>query len=152
LPLSVIFFNWMANRGRPIRATEKMIAGFVLTALSMVIMSTAGFMAGAKQDAVKLTTPQGVLILDNSQGPLADVKKSGSSVLACGGGRVSSADFEYDAEKKKLSFTNGKIILADGHEVPVKDGHLAVSAAPDATGLTTGGVLEPLLKTGDDLK
>src|SRR5262249_14091501 len=107
LPLSVIFFNWIANRGRPIRATETMIAGFVLPALPRVIMSPAGFMAGAKQAAVKLTTPQGVFILDNSQGPLADVKKSGSSVLACGGVRVSSADFEYDAEKKKLSFTNG---------------------------------------------
>ncbi len=38
-PVSVVLFNTLAKRGRKIRATDKMIAGFVLTALSMIIMS-----------------------------------------------------------------------------------------------------------------
>lgn len=150
LPVSVFFFNAMANRGYKIRPTDKMIVGFLMTAISMVVMSAAGFFAGDKQEAVKLTTPEGVLILPNAVGKLADVKKAsdGSPVTVDAGVKVLSKDFDYNGEKKKLNFANGSLVLKDGRKLDVKDGHLVANTL-DSAALAAGGVLEPLLKSGD---
>ena len=150
LPVSVFFFNEMAKRGYKIRPTDKMIVGFLMTAISMVVMSAAGFFAGDKQEAVKLTMPEGVLILPNAAGKLADVKKAadGSPVTVDAGVKVLSKDFNYDGVKKKLNFANGSLVLKDGRKLDVKDGHLVASTL-DSAALAAGGVLEPLLKSGD---
>jgi len=152
LPLSVLFFNAMAKRGTRIRPTDKMVAGFLMTALSMVIMSSAGFLAGTKQEVVKLTTPEGELILPMFETKLADVKKvaDGSPVTVGSTVRLAAADWEYDSDKKKLAFTNGTLVMSDGRRVDIKSGHLQ-SSASDSASLTAGGVLESLLKSGDSL-
>jgi dipeptide/tripeptide permease len=152
LPLSVVFFNAMAKRGIKIRPTDKMVAGFLMTALSMVIMSSAGFLAGAKHDAVKLTVPEGELILPMSETKLAEVKKAadGSPVTLDSGVKVLAKDFDYDKEKKKLNFSNGALVLKDGGKAEVRDGHLIASSL-DSNSLEAGGVLESLLKSGDAL-
>lgn len=149
VPVSVWLFKTLDRRGYGVSPTRKMILGFVLTGLSMVIMSAAGFMAGAKQDMMKLTTPEGVVILPKwDNGDFTKVKGAatiGTDVP------VSATDFEFDDKKKKLNFANGKVLLKDGKELTITNGHIATSALPDAKGLEAGGVAESLLKTGEDL-
>ena len=149
LPLSVLMFNTLAKKGYKVRATDKMIVGFVLTALSMTILGASGFLAGKKQDMLKLTTPEGVLVL-----PMWGEQKldavSGTATIGTGV-RVSATDFEWDKEKKKLNFKTGSVTLSNGQATPVANGHLATTALPDAAALTAGGVAEPLIKSGDAL-
>jgi POT family proton-dependent oligopeptide transporter len=149
VPVSVWLFKTLDKKGHPIKATQKMTVGFVLTGLSMVIMAAAGFLAGQKQDMVKLTTPEGALVLPAWKDQ--KLEEVAGHATAGTGPRVWASDFEYDKEKKKLNFTTGKIILSDGREVPVANGHLATAGIPDAAGLQAGGVAEPLLKSGADL-
>lgn len=148
VPVSVWLFKSLAAKGHEVKATQKMTVGFILTGLSMAIMSLSGFLAGQKQDMVKLTTPEGSLVL-----PMWKEKLDAVSGTATAGTdvRVSATDFSYDGEKKKLNFATGKIILKDGREIPITDGHIATAGIPDAAGLKAGGVAEPLLKSGDAL-
>lgn len=149
VPVSVWLFKTLDRKGYKVKATQKMIVGFVLTGLSMVIMAAAGYLAGQKQEMVKLTTPEGSLILpmwkDQKLDAVAGAATAGTGV------RIAAADFEYDKEKKKLNFANGKVLLKDGRELTVTGGHLAIAGAPDAAGLAAGGVAEPLLKGADAL-
>jgi dipeptide/tripeptide permease len=149
VPISVWLFKSLAKQGREVRATQKMTVGFLLTGLSMVIMSLAGFLAGQKQEMLKLTVPEGSLVLPMWEGgKLEDA--SGSTTIGTGV-RVNASDFAYDKEKKKLTFTSGNVILSDGSELPIAKGHLPSTALPQNEALKNGGVREPLLKTGDDL-
>ena len=152
LPISVFFFNGMAKLGYKIRPTDKMFAGFLMTALSMVVMSTAGFLAGEKLSAMKLTLPEGELILPAPKEKLEAVRANQDGSISSVGSdvKVLAKDWEYDADKKKLSFADGSIVLSDGQRIAVKQGHI------DAAGLNPGqlaahGVLEPLLKSDGDL-
>jgi len=148
VPVSVWLFKTLAKNGREVRATQKMTLGFILTGLSMVIMSVSGFLAGQKQEVLKLTVPEGSLVLPAwKDGKLKDV--SGAATVGTGV-RVVGDGFKWDEEKKKLFFKSGRVILADGTEIPVAKGHFP-STLPDGVALTKAGVLEPLLKSGDSL-
>lgn len=149
LPLSVLMFNTLAKKGYKVRATDKMVVGFVLTAVSMAVLAGSGFLAGKKQDMVKLTTPEGALVLPMWAEQKLDAVSGAATVGT--GVRVSATDFEWDKEKKKLNFTTGGVTLSSGQATPVANGHLATAALPDAAALTAGGVAEPLLKSGDAL-
>ncbi len=149
VPVSVWLFKTLEKKGMGIRATKKMAIGFILTGLSMVIMSLAGFLAGAKQDMVKLTTPEGVLILPKWNG--GDFTKVTGTATVGTDVPVTATDFEFDEKKKKLNFANGKVKLKDGKELTIANGHLVTTAIPDNSGLTAGGVAESLLKSGEDL-
>jgi len=149
VPISVWIFKSLAAAGREVKATQKMTLGFILTGLSMVIMSVSGFFAGQKQDAVRLTVPEGSLILPMwTDGKLADV--AGATTIGTGV-RVTATDFAYDKDKKTLTFTSGKVLLADGREIPVTKAHFSKSELPSEAALTTGAVIEPLLKSGEEL-
>ncbi len=142
VPISVVFF-----KAYPVKATTKIAIGFALTALSMGIMAGAGFMAGKAQKAVKLTLPEGVLILP--AGP-ADLSKVSDKRVEFGGVWIDSTDWKYDADKKKLEFTTGTVRTATSGLFSVANGHgVQLPANED---LQKMGVLEPLLKSGDDLK
>lgn len=148
VPLSVAFFKLF-----PMKATTKIGIGFAFTALSMVIMSLSGFMAPPAEKAMKVTFPEGSLVVPNWETPLDGVKptdpSAGTEPTGYGTGvTIKASDWAYDGEKKKAMFANGTVTLADGRALTVKDGHL--------TGLSESlaaptGVLEPLLKTGDAL-
>lgn len=142
VPVSVALF-----KAFPVKATTKIAIGFVLTGLSMVIMSLAGFMAGTAEKAMKVTFPEGELVLPMPAVKLSDVK---GGDVAFGPARVSATDWNYNPDNKKLEFTNGTITLSDGRVVKVSDGH--TETPPSAADLSAGGVLEPLMKSGDDLK
>lgn len=147
VPVSVWLFKTLAAKGYNVKATQKMAVGYVLTGLSMVIMAVAGSLAGAKQDMVKFTSPEGSLILpmwkEQKLDAVAGNATAGTDV------RIAAIDFEYDKDKKKLNFASGKILLKDGTTLEVQDGHLKTAGLPDAKALATGGVAEPLLKSAD---
>lgn len=151
VPVSVWLFKVLARNGLEVRATQKMTVGFLLTGLSMVIMSLAGFLAGEKQQALKLTVPEGSLILPMwAEGKLEAV--SGTATIGTGV-QITATDFAYDKEKKKLTFTSGKVLLADGTDLLVAKAHIPASSelgAQPAT-LEQRGVLESLLKSGEEL-
>ncbi len=150
VPISVWLFKSLARKGYKIKATQKMTVGFILTGLSMVIMSLSGFLAGAKQDTLKLTTAEGVLFLPMPT-DLKLSEASGSTTIGTGV-RVTGADFAWDNQKEKLFLASGKVILADGREIPITKGHLSTTALPTGDELTrSGGVLEPKLKSAEDL-
>jgi dipeptide/tripeptide permease len=168
VPVSVWIFKMLDRAGYPIKPTQKMTLGFALTGLSMVIMSIAGYMAGTKQDAVKFTSPEGVLILPVSDNKLEKIgtdaeawqglnmvglkdKNADGIWVPFGKVLITSPDWSYDKEKKKLTFANGKLKLSDGRVVELGNGHMPSAGFPDAATFTAGGVLEPLMKSGDDL-
>lgn len=153
LPLSVVYFNYRAKRGRHIKATSKMIVGFILTALSMVIMSAAGFLAGQKQDAVKITLKEGEIILPMSEVKLSDIKPSdgAATVRFPGSIETTATDWEYDADKKKGTLSNGVIDFA-GKPIVIENGR--INFEKSASIFTNGtvnppGSLETKLKSGD---
>jgi POT family proton-dependent oligopeptide transporter len=49
VPFVTMFFNLLARRGIRVRATDKMIGGFLLTAMTMGVMAIAGFRAGPSE-------------------------------------------------------------------------------------------------------
>ncbi len=148
VPVSVWLFKTLDEAGYKVKATQKMTVGFLLTGLSMAIMSVAGFLAGDKQDAVKLTTPEGVLVVPMTKTPLKDVTTA--QTVEMGPVKVTAADWSYDKDKKKQTFAAGTVRLADGTELVVTGGHLVATEFPEGAGWERGGVLEPLLKSGED--
>lgn len=147
VPVSVWLFKQLDAAGYKVKATQKMTVGFFLTGLAMAIMSLAGFLAGAKQDAVKLTTPEGAVVVPAGSAKLADVK---TGTAEFGPVKVTAADWKYDEGKKRLTFAAGTVRLGDGRELAVANGHLTAAEFPDAAAWERGGVLEPLLKSGED--
>jgi POT family proton-dependent oligopeptide transporter len=148
VPVSVWIFKMLDRAGYPMKPTQKMTLGFALTGLSMVIMSTAGYLAGAKQVAVKFTSPEGSLILTAPDQKLDQVA---TGAIAFGKVTITGTDWSYDKEKKKLTFANGSLKLADGRTVELGNGHMPGGGFPDAATFSAGGVLEPLMKSGNDL-
>jgi POT family proton-dependent oligopeptide transporter len=146
VPVSVWLFKQLDAAGYKVKATQKMTLGFVLTGVSMGIMSLAGFLAGAKQDAVRIGTPEGALVVPVGREKLDQIK---AGTAEFGPVKVTSSDWNYDGEKKKLTFASGTVRLSDGREVAVTGGHLATEL-PDAAAWEKGGVLEPLVKSAED--
>ncbi len=149
VPVSVWLFKTLARKGYEVKATQKMSVGFFLTGVSMVIMSIAGFLAGQKQDALKLTTPQGALVIPNWEN--LELRDISGSTTAGTGVTVSATDFLFDDEKKKLTFGTGKVSLSNGQQISIVDGNIQTASVPESAAMTSGGVLEPLLKSGEDL-
>jgi len=149
LPLSVVMFNTLAKRGYKIRATDKMIGGFAMTALSMVVLGLSGFLAGAKQDAVKLTFKEGELILPTAEGKLKDANPGGAMF---GGVRVIATDAKWNEDKKKWEFTAGTIAFADGTVLVIDKGRIDFEKSRGvfaASKLEPKGTLETKFKKGD---
>ncbi len=147
VPVSVWLYKALDDAGYKVKATQKMTVGFLLTGVSMAIMSLAGFLAGTKQDAVKITTPEGALVVPAARVKLDQIT---TGTTAFGPVAVTATDWAYDADKKKATFSAGSVRLSDGTDLPVTNGHLAGASLPDAAVLEKGGVLEPRLKSAED--
>lgn len=148
LPLSVVFFNALANRGVRIRATDKMIVGFFLTAASMGILGLAGFMAGAKQDAVKMTLKEGVIILPAPNGALAEMSPANADF---GTVRLSAPGATYNEDKKKWEFENATIAMSNGSALVIKDGRIDFGKSTGVFSertIASAGALETKFKSG----
>jgi dipeptide/tripeptide permease len=142
VPVSVALF-----KAFPMKATSKIALGYVLTALSMAIMSLSGFMAGTAEKKMKISFPEGSLVVPLAKDKL-DAIPAGDATF--GDLKLSSADFKFNGENNKLEFSTGTFTLTNGKTLTVNGGHAEATLKADE--LTAGGVLEPLMKTGDELK
>ncbi len=142
VPVSVAFFKFY-----PMKATSKIALGFLLTGLSMVIMSLAGFMAGTAEKKIKLIFPEGEIILPMSEKALDSISAGTANF---GGVIIEGKDWNYNKDNKKLELVTGTISLSNSKTFQVVGGH-AVSS-PQSIDLTDGGVHESTIKYGDDLK
>jgi hypothetical protein len=134
--------------------TTKMLIGFLLTSGCMVVMAVAGYLAGQKQDAIRVTTKEGEIILPMSDVKPADVVASeGKAAFAFPNGmNLSVNDWSYNEDKKRASFSSGELKLTDGKTVTITDGRINFDKSRDvfATGtITPAGALETKLRPGD---
>lgn len=135
-----------------IRPTTKMLGGFILTAACMGVMSVAGFLAGAKQDAVRVALKEGDIILPVADVKLADVSEGKAVVPFPGAVQLSASDWAYNAEKKRGSLTNGELTFGDGKKLVIKDGRIDFGESRGVFGngaVNLPGALETRLKPGD---
>ena len=122
VPISVWLFKRMARRGREVKATRKLLIGFLLTASTMFIMAFAGMQGGTKQSVIKVTASNGEFLFPVAGGALKDQQaqdgkvelKSGSSTLVVEG-------WEYDAKKKKATITKLQARLPDGKAITIAE-------------------------------
>ncbi len=143
VPVSVFLF-----KKYPLKATTKIALGYVLTMLSMVIMSFSGFMAGQSQKAVRLTVPEGQIIFAPAAEKLDTF--AGAKELQLGSLKLSGADWKFDTEKNKLNLTNGTLTLASGKTITLLDGRLLNPRETDSE--TVDGSLETLLLSAKEIK
>jgi solute carrier family 15 (oligopeptide transporter), member 1 len=133
--------------------TNKMLIGFVLTAVCMGIMAVAGYLAGPKQDAIRVSTKEGEFIVQPSDTKLADVAPADgvATVAFKGGVTLTATGWGYDKEKKKATFTGGELTFADGKKAVITDGRVAFdkSDALPAGTANPAGTLETKLKAGE---
>ncbi len=109
VPISIWFFKWMARRGMEVKATRKLLIGFILTASTMFIMSFAGTLAGTKQTVCKITSPAGEFLFPASQVALKEIEaKDGKAELKCGDSTILIEGWTYDPKKKKATITGLK--------------------------------------------
>jgi dipeptide/tripeptide permease len=114
VPVSVWFFKKF-----PLKATTKIALGYVLTGLSMVIMALAGFLAGDATKSLKVTLPEGSIVLPNSTQKL----DSPGQEFKIGDLAIRSNDFQFNPANKKLEFKNGSIQLPGEKTLAIEDGH-----------------------------
>lgn len=133
--------------------TTKMLIGFLLTAACMGIMALAGYLAGPKQDAIKVTTREGEIILPMSETKLADVAATDGKVDVTfpNGMRLTAAGWEYNKDKKKATITGGTVTFTDGKTLALADGKIDFDksrALFPAGPVAPAGALEVKLKSG----
>jgi len=156
VPVSVWFFKMLARAGFKIQATHKMTVGFVLTGSTMVIMGIAAGLAGQKQDAIKLATKEGEVILPMPSKKLEDISAgTGSATFTTDvkfgdAVELNAGDWAYDKDKKKVNLSNGTFKLADGKVLTVANGRIdfAKSNVLGNGGVAAPGTLELKLKPG----
>jgi POT family proton-dependent oligopeptide transporter len=141
VPISVVVF-----REVPLRPTTKIGIGFGLTALSMVVLSAAGFQAGQAVAAARISAANTDLVLPLTVDSLAGVRP-GAADGGFGNIKLSAVDWEYNPGNKKATFTNGSVALHEGITIRFKDG-LMVPPAPGSSG-STAGPLHWRPKAGD---
>jgi dipeptide/tripeptide permease len=149
LPVSVFVFNRLAKMGFKIRPTDKMVVGFLLTATSMAILAVAGFLAGKKQDAVKITLKEGELIVPPMKG---NFKEANLAAASFGDVRVAATDGKFDEKKKKWELSNAAITFQDGSLLAIKNGRIDFDTSRGLFSkavFAPAGVLEPKFETGE---
>jgi POT family proton-dependent oligopeptide transporter len=152
LPLSVFLFNGLANRGVKIRPTDKMVVGFVFTGLSMAVLSYSGFMAGPKQDAIKLTLKEGEIILPTPANVPKDLEELKLTDAHFGPVQLLAPEATYNKDKKKWEFADGRIVLSDQAAIVLVKGQIDFDASRKAfagSHFAPAGSLESRLKKGE---
>lgn len=113
LPMCVLLFKSLAKAGYNIRATDKMIAGFLCTMASMVIMSYAGFTAGKARKMVQISSLNGSIITELPSVEFAKIE--GAQSINFGDASnfsINSSNWSYNPQNKKISFSSGTITIA----------------------------------------
>ncbi len=142
IPVSVALF-----KKYPMKATNKIAIGYLLTGFSMVIMSLAGFMAGKAEPANKIVFPEGELVVPATTLKLSEIT---NGEVQFGSIKVMATDWAFNADNKKLTFANGIITLTNGRVLKVSNGHTETPSSN--VDLLASGMLELLMKSEADLK
>jgi dipeptide/tripeptide permease len=108
LPLVMLLWRMLDRWGIRVRATDKMIVGFGLTAVTMGIMGLAGFLAGPLESRVRLEAADGTVEFTK--------------------GDVSFREGSVQMPDGKVNFADGKLAIADQATVRTPKGVLTVSA------------------------
>ena len=128
VPVSVWLFKRLERGGTKIRATQKMTLGFLLTMVAMLIMAYAGNISGTKEKAIKVVTPESVIILPTVEGKdlseLGEMAKSPDKAPAFGKVQLTSNDYEYNKDNKKGLFQNGTFDLGSGQKIVIEKGQI----------------------------
>jgi solute carrier family 15 (oligopeptide transporter), member 1 len=155
---ALVYRTYIADPNAPqsggMTPPTKMLIGFVLTAACMVVMAIAGYLAGPKQDALRLTTKEGEIYLPMSEVNPAEAGTSGDKVVLTfpGGLRLSATGWSYDEDKKRASFADGELVLSDGKAIAISGGRIDFdrSRGVFASGtVNPAGTLEAKLKSGE---
>ena len=155
---ALVYRTYIADPNAPLSGgmppTKKMLIGFLLTALCMVIMALAGYLAGQKQDALKLTTKEGEIFLPMSATNPAEVPISDGNALVTfpNGMRLTASGWSYDKDKKRATFTDAEITLPDGKNLAITKGRIDFDKSRALFANGSGnlpGVLETKLKAGE---
>jgi solute carrier family 15 (oligopeptide transporter), member 1 len=133
LPPITIFIRWLDTKGMKIRATDKMIVGFILTAACMGVMAVAAWMAGEAE----------------LRPGLIDVKENKSVTFAAVGAEPFAFSTKTNAEKVKIDATSQTAIVVAYEEVD-KDGN--PTKANIKLKLTGTGVLKLVADEKDEKK
>jgi len=134
LPLVLLFWKSLDKRGIKVRPTDKMIVGFILTAITMVIMAFAGLKAGQKQEGVRLVFQGGEIVLPDSDLLDKNGAKIGDADNAFGTGylKYDRARLEVEGgsvKDKKTTFKNGRLTLPDGRVLTFANGTIDANAS-----------------------
>ena len=113
VPVITLLWHWFAHRGREVKATQKMVFGFILTAVSMLIMAYVGFSAQSASHRVV------------SSSLLSDARNAFDVCM-----------------NEKLPFRDAEVTLADGTMAnkwwrPDATPRILAKDADDATFMTT---------------
>lgn len=135
VPVSVAIFKVVT-----MKATTKMLIGFLLTAVSMVIMSASGYLAGTAAKKLQITTPGATIViseeLSKSWGvepdKLNDFSKSTGELMLLSGKSIKESDFGAMAKEPTLLAGAGIVEL-----VSFSAAKSTVESAPEA--LTVSG-------------
>jgi POT family proton-dependent oligopeptide transporter len=135
VPVSVAIFKVVT-----MKATTKMLIGFLLTAVSMVIMSASGYLAGTAAKKLQITTPGATIViseeLSKSWGvepdKLNDFSKSTGELMLLSGKSIKESDFGAMAKDPTLLAGAGIVEL-----VSFSAAKSTVESAPEA--LTVSG-------------
>lgn len=152
VPISVWFFKFMARRGREVKATRKLLVGFILTASTMFIMAYAGTLGGTKQTVVKITTANGEFLFPAAQSPMKDIAApDGKADLKIGATTLAIEGWSYDAKKKKATISGMRGALPEGKILVLKEGGVdfAKSQIADGDRLQLPGALSAAFTPGE---
>jgi len=97
LPFVLLFFKTLDKKGIKIRPTEKMIVGFILTGVTMLIMGFAGLRAGKQVEGLKIAFEGGEVII-----PSTSIHAANSAIA------LDSSDIKFD---------RGVIVYGDAYSV-----------------------------------
>src|SRR6185369_721200 len=120
VPLMPILWNFVEKRGYKVRPTDKIIIGFVLTAISMGIMAIAGYQCDSYEDKLVKRPEKAItkLVFDDAS------KVSILAVQEKDDSKKKDKD-KKDKPKPQVEFTNGQqvtvtVVVKSTYEMEVR--------------------------------
>ena len=141
-PITMLVWRGFRRAGVNVRPTDKMLVGFLLTALTMGIMAAVAYITPDARPSLKVSFPNGQVVLPAAQEPLAEARLSEDRPLTAFSMTNEGVRLSIDkgqVENGKLSFTDGTI-EGEGYKLVVRDGlpDLASSTGIDKSGRGAG--------------
>jgi len=128
VPVNLLFFWLLARAEIHVRPTTKIFVGYGLVALSMFVMSLAGYLAGEPIPTIKMTAYEGEFMLPRPVGAnsLSEAKPDAEGRVAINfdSVKLEATGWNYDEKMRTASFTGGRISLPDGKIAVIEGGRI----------------------------